>query len=50
MFGFIKKVFREIFTTIVVNAKCASLSNQKCRSQPTVINLNPNEYIQGLRY
>ena len=50
MFGFIKKVFREIFTTIVVNAKCVSLSNQKCTSQPTVINLNLNEYTQGLRY
>ena len=40
--------------TSVVNAakhiKCLSLSNQKCMTQPTRINLHPNEYIQGLLY
>ena len=30
--------------------KCVSLSNQKCKIQPTLINLHPNEYTQGLRY
>ena len=24
-----------------------SLSNQKCTTQPTIINLHPNEYNQG---
>ena len=24
--------------------------NQKCTNQPTLINLHPNEYIQGLHY
>ena len=24
--------------------KCMSLSNQKCMTQPTLINLHPNEY------
>ena len=27
-----------------------SLSNQKCKTQPTMINLHPNEYIQELHY
>ena len=30
--------------------KCASLSNQKCETQPILINLHPNEYSQGLHY
>ena len=30
--------------------KCTSLSNQKCMTQPTIINLHLNEYIQGLHY
>ena len=37
----------------IVNAsthtKCASLSNQKCEIQPTLINLHPNEYSQELQ-
>ena len=28
--------------------KCVSLSNQKFTTQPTIINLHPNEYTQGL--
>ena len=31
------------------HTKCVSLSNQKCSTQPTVINLYPSEYTQGLR-
>ena len=40
--------------TSIVNAfyhtKCISLNNQQCMTQPTHINLHPNEYIQGLHY
>ena len=40
--------------TIVGNrynhTKHVFLSNQKCTIQPTLINLYPNEYTQGLRY
>ena len=32
------------------HTKCVYLSNQKCTDQPTLINLHPNEYSQGLRY
>ena len=32
------------------HTKRLSLSNQKCTTQPTIINLYPNEYTQGLRY
>ena len=31
------------------HTKCVLLSNQKCIMQPTIINLHPNEYTQGLR-
>ena len=51
MFGIIKKMFIGLLTNIV-NAsnytKCVSLSNQKCTTQPTFINLHSNEYTQGL--
>ena len=30
------------------HTKCVSLSNQKCMTQPTLINLHPNEYSQEL--
>ena len=30
--------------------KCVSLSNQKCMTQPTLINLHTYEYIQDLQY
>ena len=39
-----------VLLTILVNAsshaKCVSLSNQKCKIQPTLINLHPNECNQ----
>ena len=39
-----------VLLTSTVNAsnhtKCVSLSNQKCKTQPTLINLHPNEYSQ----
>ena len=30
--------------------KFVSLSNKKCMTQPTIINLHPNEYTQGFHY
>ena len=40
--------------TRIVNAsnltKCVSLNNQQCMFQPTLINLHPNEYTEGLHY
>ena len=32
------------------HTKCAWLSNQKCMTKPTLINLSPNEYSQELQY
>ena len=32
------------------HTKCLSLNNQKYMIQPTLINLHPNEYTQGLHY
>ena len=41
-------------STSIVNVsnhpKCVSLSNQKCMTQPTPINLHPDEYSQELHY
>ena len=31
-------------------SKCVSLSNQKCMTQPTLINLYSNEYSQEFHY
>ena len=30
--------------------RCVSLSNQKCETQPTFINLHPNEWSQEFHY
>ena len=51
MFGFIKKMFIGVLTSIVNGSnhtKCLSLNNQQCMTQPTLINLHPNEYTQGI--
>ena len=32
------------------HTKCISLNIQQCMTQPTLINLHLNEYIEGLRY
>ena len=51
MFGFIWKIFLELLTSIIIvfnHGKCVSLSNQKCTTQPALINLHSNEYTQGL--
>ena len=47
MFGLIKTIFIELLASIVNasnHTKCVSLSNQKCKIQPILINLHPNEY------
>ena len=53
MLAIIKKMFIVSLTSIV-NAsnytKCVSLRNQKCMTQPTLINLHPNEYSQEFHY
>ena len=49
MFRLIKKIFIGILTGLVNGSnhtKCVSLSNQKCTIQPTLNNLNPNEFSQ----
>ena len=53
MFGFIEQIFIRLLTSVVnvsSHAKCVSLSNQKCKIQPTLINLHVNEYTQELCY
>ena len=53
MFGLIQKVFIELLTGLVNGSnhtKCVSLRNQKCMTQPTLINLHPNEYNQEFHY
>ena len=32
------------------HTKCVLLTNQKCKTQPTIINFHPNEYSQELYY
>ena len=49
MFRLIKKLFIELLTSIVSasnDTKCVSLRNQKCKIQPTLVNLHPNESSQ----
>ena len=53
MFCSIKQVFVELLASIVNasnHTKCISLNNQQRMIQPTLINLHPNEYGQGLCY
>ena len=53
MSGLIKKVVIGLLSSIVSTSnhtKCVSLSNQKCRIQPALINLHPNECSQKLHY
>ena len=53
MFGTIKKIFIFLLTNIVSasnHTKRVSLRNQKCKIQPTLINLHPNEYSQEFHY
>ena len=53
MFGLIKKIFFWLFTDLVNGSnytKCVLLSNQKCMTQTTLIDLHPNEWRQELHY
>ena len=53
MFGVIKNMFIVLLSNIVNGSnhtKCVSLSNQKCMTEPTLINLHPNEYSQEFHY
>ena len=53
MFGIIKKMFIVLSSNIVKGSnhtKCVSLSSQKCMTQPTLMNLHPNEYNQEFHY
>ena len=50
MSALIKKIFIRLLISIVnasKHTKCVFLSNQKCRSQHTLINPHPNEHTQG---
>ena len=50
---FYEKMFIWLLFCIVNGSNCAecvSLNNQQCMTQPTLINLHSNEYIQGLHY
>ena len=45
----LKKIFIVLIGSIVnasPHTKCVWLSNQKCKIQPTFVNLHPNEYSQ----
>ena len=53
MFGLIKKKITGILIDIVSTSnhtKCMSLTNQKCTTQPILINLHPNKYSQEFHY
>ena len=53
MFGIIKKMFIVLLSSIVNvsnHTKWVSLSNQKCMTETTLINLHPNEYSQEFHY
>ena len=53
MFGLIKKSFIGLLAGNVSasnHTKCVLLSNQKCMTQPTLINLHTHEYSRELHY
>ena len=53
MLWIIKKMFIVLLSSIVNasnHTKCVLLSNQKCKNQPTLINLHPNECSQEFHY
>ena len=53
MLGLIKKMLIRLSTSIVNaynHTKCVSLSNKKCMTQPSLINVHLNECIQELHY
>ena len=53
MFRLIEKIFIGLLTALVNgynHTTCVSLNYQKCMTQPTLINLHPNEYSQEFHY
>ena len=53
MIRLIKKLFIGLLISIVNasnHTKCVSLSNQKCMTQPALINLDHNEYCEEFHY
>ena len=53
MFGFFKKIYLSDYYLALLGllaTRNVSLSNQKCVTEPTIINLHPNVYTQGLCY
>ena len=53
MFGFAKKTFIELLTSVVnasTHTKYVSLSKRKWTIQHALVNLHPNEYTQRLCY
>ena len=48
--GLIKNCLLTVIVSASNHTKCMLLSNQKCMTQPTFINLHPNEYSQELHY
>ena len=53
MFGSIKKMFIGLLTGPVDESnhtRCFSLTKPKCITQPTLINLHPNEYSHEFHY
>ena len=53
MFALIKTIFIGFLISIVDasnRTKGISLSNQKCMTQATFVNLHPNEYSQDFHY
>ena len=53
LFGLIQKIFIGLLTGLANgynHTKFVLLSNQKCKIQPTLINLHPNEYSQEFYY
>ena len=49
MFKFPKKIFIELSTSVVNVCKhpqCVSLSNQKCTTQPILVNLHPMNTVR----
>ena len=50
MFAFIKKVFIGLLNDIASasnHTECIPLSNQKCMTQPTLINLHPTQLARA---
>ena len=53
IFGLIKNIVIALLTGLVNGSnhkKCVSLSNQKCMTQPALINLHLNEYSQEFHH